>query len=103
MKNKFGSKSRLLIKCIDYLTYEIKTKNIYDGFSKNKEMFKFSNYSTKPKYYDDSNELVVCKMKLKMGSVAIEELVGLTPKMYLTIISISREYKKAKPGRNCCC
>ena len=26
-------------------------------------MFNFSNYSTKPKYCDDSNKLVIAKMK----------------------------------------
>ena len=34
-------------------------------------------YSTKSKYYDDSNKLVVGKMKDETGGVAIEELVGL--------------------------
>ena len=35
------------------------------------------NYSTESKYYDDSNKLVVGKMKDETGGVAIEELVGL--------------------------
>ena len=43
--------------------YEIKTEDIYDDFSKDIEMFDFSNYSAKSKYYDDSNKLVVGKMK----------------------------------------
>ena len=29
---------------------EIKTENVYEDFSSNKEMLDFSNYSTKPKY-----------------------------------------------------
>ena len=33
--------------------YEIKTEDVYDDFSGNKEMFDFSNYSTKSKYHDD--------------------------------------------------
>ena len=48
--------------------YEIETKNIYDDFSKNKEMFDF----IKSKYYDDSNTLVDSKMKNDMGGIAIE-------------------------------
>ena len=34
-------------------------------------MFDFSNYSTKLKYYDDSNKLVIGKMKDETGGVAI--------------------------------
>ena len=36
-------------------------------------MLDFSNYSTKSKYYDDSNQLVITKMKDETSSVAIEE------------------------------
>ena len=59
-------------------------------------MFNFTEYSPKSKYYEDSNTLVVGKMKGEMGSVAIEEFVGLKPKMYLLLVSISSEYKKVK-------
>ena len=45
-------------------------------------MFDFRNYSTKSKYYDDSNKLVIGKMKYKTGGVAIEEFLRLKPKMY---------------------
>ena len=34
---------------IDSLMYEIKTEDIYKGFSNDKEMFDFSNCSTKSK------------------------------------------------------
>ena len=36
------------------------------------KMFDFSNYSTKSKYYDNSNKLVVGKMKDETAGVAIE-------------------------------
>ena len=49
----------------DSLVYEIETKNVYDDFSKNKEIFDFSNYSVKSKYYHDLNELAFGKMKMK--------------------------------------
>ena len=39
--------------------YEIENENVYDDFNKNEEMFDFSNYSTKSKYFDVSNALVV--------------------------------------------
>ena len=38
-------------------------------------MFDFSNYSTKSKYYDNSNKLVVGKMKGEAADVAVEEFV----------------------------
>ena len=61
--------------------YEIKTKDVYEDFSNNKEMFDFSNYSTKLKYYDNSNKLVVGKMKDGTAGAAIKEFFGLKPKM----------------------
>ena len=36
--------------------YEIKTEDIYEDFSNDKEMFDFSNNSTKSKYYDNCLE-----------------------------------------------
>ena len=76
--------------------YEIEIENVYDDFSKNTEMFDFSNYSAKSKYYDDSNALVVDKMKDETGGVTIEEFVGLKPKMYLILVSYFSKYKKSK-------
>ena len=58
-------------------------------------MFDFSNYSTKSKYYDDSNKLVVGKMKDETAGVAIKEFVGLKSKMYSFLVDYSSEHKKA--------
>ena len=54
-------------------------------------MFDFSNYSAESKYYNDSNALVVGKMKDEMGGVANEEFAGLEPKMYLILVTDSSE------------
>ena len=43
-------------------------------------MFDFSNYSTKSKYYDDPNKVVIGKMKDETGGIATEEFVGLKSK-----------------------
>ena len=81
IKNKYGSKSRILFTNTDSLMYEEKkTEDVYEDFSSDKEMFVFSNYSTKSKYYDNSNKLVVGKMEDETASVAIEEFVVLTLK-----------------------
>ena len=71
-KNKFCNESRLLFKDTDSLMYEIKTEDIYEDFSNDKEMFDFSSYSTKSKYYDHSNKLVVGKMKDETACVVTE-------------------------------
>ena len=53
LKNKYGNNSILLFTDTDSLMYEIKADDVYDDFSKDKEIFAFSNYSAKSKYYDD--------------------------------------------------
>ena len=53
IKNKCGNNSRLLFTDTDSLMHEIKTEDVYKDFSNDKEMFDFSNYSTKSKYYDN--------------------------------------------------
>ena len=71
IKNKNGNKSRLLLINTDILVYEIETENVNEYFSKNKQMFDFSNYFSKSKFYNDSNALVIDKMKDKIGDVAL--------------------------------
>ena len=54
IKNKYSNNSRLLFIDNDSLIYKIKTKDVYEDFSKDKEMFDFSNYSAESKYYDSN-------------------------------------------------
>ena len=63
IENKYFNNSKLLFTDTDSLMYEIKTEDVYEDFSNKKETFDFSNYSTKSKYYDGSNKLVIGKMK----------------------------------------
>ena len=67
IKNKYGNNARLVLTDTDSLMYEIITEDVYEDFSKDKEMFDFSNYSVKSKYYDDSNTLVAGRMKDETG------------------------------------
>ena len=85
IKNKYDNESRLLFTDTDSLIYEIKTEDVYKDFSNDKEMFDFSESSTKSKYYDDSNKLVIDKIKNETTSVAIEEVFGLKSKIYIYI------------------
>ena len=47
IKNKYANKSKLLLTDTYSLMYEIKTEDVYEDVSSNKEVFNFSNYSTK--------------------------------------------------------
>ena len=75
--------------------HEIKTEDIYEDFSSNKELFDFSNYLSKSNLYDNSNKLVIRKLKDETGGVAIEEFIGLKPQIYSLLVDNS-EHKKAK-------
>ena len=57
-KNKYCNNSKLLFTDTVTLMNEIKPEDVSEVFSKDKEMFDFSNYG-------DSNKLVVVKMKDK--------------------------------------
>ena len=59
-------------------------------------MLDFSNYSATSKYYENSNKLVIGKMKDEIAAVAIEEIVGLRPKMYSYLLDNNSEHKKTK-------
>ena len=48
------------------------------------------------KYHNNTNKLVVGKMKYEADGVVIEEFFGLKPKMYLYLLNDNSEYKKAK-------
>ena len=62
IKDKYGNNSRLLFTDTDSLMHKTKTEDVFEDFSKDKKMFNFSNYSTKSKYYHDSNKLVIRKI-----------------------------------------
>ena len=89
--NKYGHKSRLLFTDTDSLMSKIITENVYEY-----RKFDFSNYSTKSKYYDITNKLVVGKMEDETASVFIEEFVGLKPKMYSYLTNDNNVDKQQK-------
>ena len=76
-----------------YMT--LKTEGLYEHFSSDKEVFDFSNYSTKLKYYDNSNKLIIGKKTDESQDVAVEEFVRLKPKMYLFLVDNS-DHNKTK-------
>ena len=74
IKNKYDNKSKLLLTDTDTLMHKIKTEDVFEDFSSDKEMFDLSKYSTKPNYNDNSNKLVIGKMKNETGGVGIEDV-----------------------------
>ena len=96
IKNKYGNISRLLFANSDSLIYEIKTEDVYKNFSDDREMFNLSSYLIKSKYYDNSNKLVLGKMKDETAGVVIEEFVGLEQKIYSHLIGDNSEHNKTK-------
>ena len=69
IKSKYDNKSKLLFLDTDSLMYEIKT---------------------------DYNKLVIGKTKDETGCLAIEEFVGLKPKMYSFLADDNSKHKKSK-------
>ena len=59
-------------------------------------MLDFSNYSAKPKYYDNSKKLFVGKMEDETAGAAIEEFVAVNSKMYSYLVDENSEHKKVK-------
>ena len=96
IENKYNNKSKLLFTDTESLMYEIKIEDDHKDFSSNKELFDFSNYLTKSKYYDNSNKLVIGKMKDEAGGVIVEEFVGLKLKMYSFLVDDKVNIKKQK-------
>ena len=95
-KNKYCNNSRPSFTDTDSFEYEIKTEDLSEDFSKDKEVFGFSNYSIKSKYYDDSNILIVLKLKGQTDDIAIEPFFGLKPKMQSFLVDDNSKHKKPK-------
>ena len=47
-----------------------------------KDLFDFNNYSKDSKFFDETNQKVIGKMKDEFGGVIVIESVGLKSKMY---------------------
>ena len=94
IKKNFDAK--LLFTDTDSLTYEIKSKDVYEEFFKWKGLFDFSNYSTDSKFFNETNKKVVGKTKDEFGGVIITEFVRLKSKMYSIKKLDVKEHNTAK-------
>ena len=72
----------LLFTDTESLTYEIKSKDVYEKIFNWKDLFDFRNYSKDSKFFNDINKKVIGKMKDEFGGVIITEFAELNSKMY---------------------
>ena len=80
----------------DSLTYEIKSKDNYEGFFKHKHLFDFSNFSKDFMFSDNQNEMLAGKMKDEYKGIPIIKFVWLKSKMYSMISDDGNESNTAK-------
>ena len=94
IKSKFDAK--LLFTDTDSLVYEIKTKDIYEDFYEDKNLFDFSDYPLDSKFFDPVNKKVIGKMKVEFKERISSEFIGLKSKMYSLNSVEDEEVTKAK-------
>ena len=96
IKQKYGSKAKLLFTDTDSLTYEIEAKDVYSDFWNDKDKFDNSDYPESSPYFDKTNKKVIGKFKDEAAGVPICEFVGLRSKMYSYIKDNQKEERTAK-------
>ena len=96
IKQKYGSKAKLLFTDTDSLTYEIEAEDVYSDFWKDKHMFDNSDYPESSPYFDKTNKKVIGKFKDEAAGVPVCEFVGLRSKMYSYIKDNQKGEKTAK-------
>ena len=86
----------LLFTDTDGLTYDIKSKNVFEEFFQWKDLFDFSNYSKDSKFVNEANKKVIGKMKDEFRGVIVNEFSGLKSKMCSMTEIDGKEYNTAK-------
>ena len=72
INNIDDDKAKHLLTSTDSLMHKIEVENIYEDFSKDKELFEFSNFSKDSKYYNNANKVFV-RSNSRMHTFKIEE------------------------------
>ena len=94
IKQKYGSKAKLLFTDTDSLTYEIETSDVYQDFWNDKDKFDNSDYPQDSQYFNTTNKKVIGKFKDEVAGILITEFVGLRSKMYSYMKDNDDEPKK---------
>ena len=74
----------------------MKECEVYEEFFKWKDLFDFSNCSKDSKFFDETNQKVIGKMKDEFGGVVVIEFVGLKSKMNSMKKIDGKEYNTTK-------
>ena len=96
IKNKYGSKAKLLFTDTDSLTYEIEAEDVYQDFWNDKNLFDNSDYPENSPYFDKTNKKVIGKFNDEAAGIPITEFIGLRSKMYSYIKDNQKGGKTAK-------
>ena len=80
VKRKYNAK--VLFEDTGSLVYETETKDVYEDFYKNKNLFHFIDYPRDSKFLDLANKKVIGKMKDKFKGKIIREFVEMKSKMH---------------------
>ena len=75
IKSKFSA--NLLFTDTDSLVYEIDTKDVYEDFYGDENLFDFSDYPRDSKFFDPVNKKVIAKVKDEFKGEINNEFVGL--------------------------
>ena len=94
IKKKFDSD--LLFTDTYSLTYEIKSKDVYEEFYKYKHLFDLSNYPKDSTFFHSANEMVIGKMKDEFKRISINKFIGLKLKIYCIVSENGEEVNTAK-------
>ena len=94
IKKNFDAK--LLFTDTGSLTYEIKSKDVYEELFKWKHLLGFTSCSKDSKFLNETNEKVIGKMKDEFGGVVVDEFVRLKSKIYSMKKIHGKECKTAK-------
>lgn len=62
--------------------HKIEPENVYEDLYKDKQLFHFSSYPEDSKYWNNTNDLIVGKMKNETWNLSLKSFERLTSKMY---------------------
>ena len=96
IKQKYGSKAKLLFTDTDSLTYEIEADDVYQDFWNDKDKFDNSDYPEDSQYFNSTNKKVIGKFKDEAAGIPITEFVRLRSKMYSYMKDNQKGGKTAK-------
>ena len=81
IKEKYGSRAKLLFTDTDSLCYEIETVDVYGDFWAGRDKFDNSDYAKDSPYFAATNKKVIGKFKDEAAVILITQFFGLRSKM----------------------